>query len=66
VRESLKALLAIGWTVEHTEIDVPSNNRGSVRRPSKPNVVSLAAGFTALAMLVSNSTRPEIILGYAA
>ncbi|XP_046677460.1 LOW QUALITY PROTEIN: ryanodine receptor-like [Homalodisca vitripennis] len=56
VRESLKALLAIGWTVEHTEIDIPSNNRGSVRRPSKPNVVSLAAGFTSLAMLGSDAS----------
>ncbi|KAG8317291.1 Ryanodine receptor 2 [Homalodisca vitripennis] len=45
VRESLKALLAIGWTVEHTEIDIPSNNRGSVRRPSKPNVGSDASPF---------------------
>ncbi|KAL1124812.1 hypothetical protein AAG570_001433 [Ranatra chinensis] len=36
VRESLKALLAIGWSVEHTEVDIPSNNRGSsVRRQSK-------------------------------
>ncbi|XP_014249566.1 ryanodine receptor isoform X2 [Cimex lectularius] len=36
VRESLKALLAIGWTIEHTEVDIPSNNRGSsVRRQSK-------------------------------
>ncbi|CAB0015938.1 unnamed protein product [Nesidiocoris tenuis] len=36
VRESLKALLAIGWGVEHTEVDIPSNNRGnSVRRQSK-------------------------------
>ncbi|XP_017777975.1 PREDICTED: ryanodine receptor [Nicrophorus vespilloides] len=35
VRESLKALLAIGWSVEHTEVDVPSNNRNSIRRSSK-------------------------------
>ncbi|XP_072162212.1 ryanodine receptor isoform X2 [Bemisia tabaci] len=35
VRESLKALLAIGWTVEHTEVDVPISNRNSVRRQSK-------------------------------
>ncbi|KAJ8959410.1 hypothetical protein NQ318_022100 [Aromia moschata] len=32
VRESLKALLAIGWSVEHTEVDLPSNNRNSVMR----------------------------------
>ncbi|XP_054285011.1 ryanodine receptor isoform X1 [Macrosteles quadrilineatus] len=56
VRESLKALLAIGWTVEHSEIDVPSNNRGSIRRPSKPNVVSLAAGFTSLALLGADAS----------
>lgn len=35
VRESLKALLAIGWSVEHTEVDVPSSNRNSTRRTSK-------------------------------
>ncbi|XP_025830516.1 ryanodine receptor [Agrilus planipennis] len=35
VRESLKALLAIGWTVEHSEVDVPMSNRSSVRRQSK-------------------------------
>lgn len=35
VRESLKALLAIGWTVEHTEVEVPSNSRNSMRRSSK-------------------------------
>ncbi|XP_075211293.1 ryanodine receptor [Lycorma delicatula] len=37
VRESLKALLAIGWTVEHSEADVPLGRGGSVRRQSKPN-----------------------------
>lgn len=36
VRESLKALLALSWSVEHSEVDVPSNNRSSVRRSSKP------------------------------
>nr|XP_049707628.1 ryanodine receptor isoform X41 [Helicoverpa armigera] len=35
VRESLKALLAIGWSVEHSEVDIPSNNRSSMRRQSK-------------------------------
>ncbi|XP_043499298.1 ryanodine receptor isoform X4 [Polistes fuscatus] len=35
VRESLKALLAIGWSVEHAEVDVPSTNRSSMRRSSK-------------------------------
>ncbi|XP_049775985.1 ryanodine receptor [Schistocerca cancellata] len=35
VRESLKALLAIGWTVEHTEVEIPSNSRNSMRRSSK-------------------------------
>ena len=29
----MKALLAIGWSVEHTEVDLPSTN--SVRRQSK-------------------------------
>ncbi|XP_071050495.1 ryanodine receptor isoform X2 [Onthophagus taurus] len=33
VRESLKALLALGWSVEHTEVDIPTNN--SLRRQSK-------------------------------
>ncbi|KAE9543520.1 hypothetical protein AGLY_002320 [Aphis glycines] len=37
VRESLKALLAIGWSIEHSENDAPLNNRGSVRRQSKSN-----------------------------
>jgi len=40
VRESLKALLAIGWTVEHSDVEVPSNNRNSTRRTSKANPVS--------------------------
>ncbi|XP_021941444.1 ryanodine receptor-like isoform X2 [Zootermopsis nevadensis] len=35
VRESLKALLAIGWTVEHSDVEVPSNNRNSTRISSK-------------------------------
>ncbi|KAK7790957.1 hypothetical protein R5R35_007854 [Gryllus longicercus] len=35
VRESLKALIALGWTVEHSETDLPSNNRNSTRRASK-------------------------------
>lgn len=38
VRESLKALLAIGWSVEHAEVDVPSTNRNSMRRSSKSQV----------------------------
>uniref|UniRef100_A0A6P7G955 Ryanodine receptor-like n=1 Tax=Diabrotica virgifera virgifera TaxID=50390 RepID=A0A6P7G955_DIAVI len=29
VRESLKALLAIGWSVEQQQVDLPSNNRNS-------------------------------------
>lgn len=37
VRESLKALLAIGWSIEHTEVDIPSSNRNSTRRTSKTN-----------------------------
>lgn len=41
VRESLKALLAIGWTVEHSDVDVPLSHRGSTRRTSKPIIVSL-------------------------
>lgn len=40
VRESLKALLALNWTVEHSETDVPLSHRGSTRRQSKPAVVS--------------------------
>nr|XP_049707630.1 ryanodine receptor isoform X43 [Helicoverpa armigera] len=48
VRESLKALLAIGWSVEHSEVDIPSNNRSSMRRQSKsggrpPDIVSDSA-----------------------
>lgn len=38
IRESLKALLAIGWTVEHQESDLPSSNRGSIRRQSASHV----------------------------
>ncbi|XP_017148737.1 ryanodine receptor isoform X3 [Drosophila miranda] len=38
VRECLKGLLAIGWTVEHSEVDVPLNHRGSTRRQSKPQI----------------------------
>ncbi|CAH2061836.1 unnamed protein product, partial [Iphiclides podalirius] len=48
VRESLKALLAIGWSVEHSEVDIPSNNRSSMRRQSKsggrvPDIVTDSA-----------------------
>ena len=33
----MKALLALGWTVEHSEGDnIPGSNRGSLRRQSKP------------------------------
>lgn len=39
VRECLKALLALGWTIEHSEIEVPQNHRGSTRRQSKPQIV---------------------------
>lgn len=42
VRESLKALLAIGWSVEHSEVDIPSTNRSSMRRQSKSGGVSIA------------------------
>ncbi|XP_067007679.2 ryanodine receptor [Anabrus simplex] len=45
VRESLKALLAIGWTVEHTEVDVPSNHRNSTRRASKAPLDNAATPF---------------------
>lgn len=38
VRESLKALLAIGWNVEHAEVEVSSTNRSSMRRSSKSQV----------------------------
>lgn len=40
VRESLKALLAIGWNIEHSEADVPLSSRNSMRRQSKPSMVS--------------------------
>nr|CAD7424343.1 unnamed protein product [Timema monikensis] len=45
VRESLKALLSIGWSVEHTEVEIPSNNRNSARRASKPNQDNAASPF---------------------
>ncbi|XP_060521135.1 ryanodine receptor isoform X2 [Cylas formicarius] len=35
VRESLKALLALGWSVEHIEVDLPSTNRSSSYRPGE-------------------------------
>lgn len=38
VRESLKALLAMGWSVEHAELDVSPTSRGSLRRSSKSQV----------------------------
>lgn len=41
VRESLKALLALNWTVEHAEVDGMPSHRGSTRRQSKANVVRL-------------------------
>nr|XP_026484093.1 ryanodine receptor isoform X5 [Vanessa tameamea] len=41
VRESLKALLAIGWSVEHSEVDIPSTNRSSMRRQSKSGIQTL-------------------------
>lgn len=41
VSESLKALLALNWTVEHAEVDAPQSHRGSTRRQSKPNVVRM-------------------------
>lgn len=46
VRESLKALLAIGWSVEHAEVDVPSTNRNSVRRSSKSQVRNYHATYS--------------------
>ncbi|XP_039761395.1 ryanodine receptor isoform X13 [Pararge aegeria] len=45
VRESLKALLAIGWSVEHSEVDIPSTNRSSMRRQSKSGVTDSATPF---------------------
>nr|XP_049707601.1 ryanodine receptor isoform X15 [Helicoverpa armigera] len=45
VRESLKALLAIGWSVEHSEVDIPSNNRSSMRRQSKSGGSDSATPF---------------------
>ncbi|XP_023248075.1 ryanodine receptor [Copidosoma floridanum] len=43
VRESLKALLAIGWSVEHAEIDVNIPTRNSLRRSSKSQVDAVNA-----------------------
>ncbi|XP_075987921.1 ryanodine receptor isoform X9 [Anticarsia gemmatalis] len=45
VRESLKALLAIGWSVEHSEVDIPSTNRSSMRRQSKSGGTDSATPF---------------------
>lgn len=45
IRESLKALLALNWNVEHSESDVPLSHRGSTRRQSKPTVVSFVAFY---------------------
>ncbi|XP_026324427.1 ryanodine receptor [Hyposmocoma kahamanoa] len=45
VRESLKALLAIGWSVEHSEVDIPSTNRSSMRRQSKSGGADSATPF---------------------
>ncbi|KOB76511.1 Ryanodine receptor 44F, partial [Operophtera brumata] len=47
VRESLKALLAIGWSVEHSEVDIPSTNRSSMRRQSKSGgLLHIAIGWS--------------------
>lgn len=43
VRESLKALLAIGWSVEHAEVDMPSSNRNSLRRSSKSQITQVGS-----------------------
>lgn len=43
VRESLKALLALNWTVEHADTDAPLSHRGSTRRQSKANVVRFSS-----------------------
>ncbi|KAL4707078.1 hypothetical protein ACJJTC_011404 [Scirpophaga incertulas] len=45
VRESLKALLAIGWSVEHSEVDLPSTSRSSMRRQSKSGGTDSATPF---------------------
>ncbi|XP_037915514.1 ryanodine receptor isoform X7 [Hermetia illucens] len=45
VRESMKALLAIGWTIEHSDVDLPMNNRGSMRRQSKHQLSETATPF---------------------
>lgn len=50
VRESLKALLAIGWSVEHAEVDVPSTNRSSMRRSSKSQVRNYSQKFIIIAI----------------
>ena len=49
VRESLKALLAIGWTVEHTDVDTPMNARNTVRRQSKGGPVSIPMNSSKIA-----------------
>lgn len=57
VSESLKALLALGWTVEHAEVDVPLSHRGSTRRQSKPNVVRFSFSINQIKK-VSNFREP--------
>lgn len=51
VRESLKALLAIGWTVEHSDVEVASNNRNSTRISSKTSPVSINSFMIRYALL---------------
>lgn len=41
IRDSLKALLALGWTVEYADYDAANSNRNSMRRSSvSPILVS--------------------------
>ncbi|XP_037033206.1 ryanodine receptor isoform X4 [Bradysia coprophila] len=47
VRDCLKALLALNWSVEHSDADAPLSHRGSTRRQSKPTVDFQAEGSNA-------------------
>lgn len=55
VRECLKALLALGWTIEHTEIEETQNHRGSTRRQSKPQIVCVQNYQTFIPLILSNN-----------
>lgn len=39
IRDSLKALLALGWNIEYADYDAANSNRNSMRRSSMVNAV---------------------------